>query len=49
MLHVFAHDGDSSKTTLHNHRIHRTRLYLLGKLLVEHLCCLVGIVFLNTD
>ena len=43
VLHVFAHDGNGCQSTLCLHGEHGTRLYLLGKLLVEHLdgsCCI---------
>ena len=48
MLHVLANNSDSGKTALCVHWIHGSCLYLLGKLVVEHAHCLVGILVAHT-
>ena len=43
MLHVLSHDGYRGESALGVHGEHGSRLYLLGKLTVEHVHCLSGI------
>ena len=49
VLHVLAHDSHGGQTSLGHHGIHGALCYLLGKLLVEHTACLLGIHIAHTD
>ena len=49
VLHVLTHNGDGSQSALSVHGEHGTRLYLLGKLLVQHLYGCFGILVANTN
>ena len=49
LLHVLTHDGDGGQTAFHLHGEHGTRLNLLGKLIVQCLCCCLGILVTHTD
>ena len=49
VLHVLAHDGDGGQSALGLHGEHGASLYLLGKLLVQHLNGSLGILVTHTD